>query len=324
MNVRYLCGFKSSNPALLVEEERVRLFSDFRYAALARAVEGVDFVETKRDLIRDLASRLDGRVGVEATFMSYANVEALASDGLEVVPRIGLVEALRAVKDADEIACVRRACEIADAVFTALADERFTGRTEREIAWRIQELFHEQGGDGIAFEIIVAAGENGARPHARATEREIGTRETVVVDAGCGCDGYFSDYTRTFATGPVSDELKEAHAVCLQAQEAALDAISAGMTGVEADDVARSVVEASPFAGTFGHGLGHGLGLDVHEAPRMSTESPDTLVAGNVVTVEPGIYLEGRGGIRIEDNVVVTEGGSEDLTHVRKDLVGVD
>ena len=324
MNVRYLCGFKSSNPALLVEEERVRLFSDFRYAALARAVEGVDFVETKRDLIRDLASRLDGRVGVEATFMSYANVEALASDGLEVVPRIGLVEALRAVKDADEIACVRRACEIADAVFTALADERFTGRTEREIAWRIQELFHEQGGDGIAFEIIVAAGENGARPHARATEREIGTRETVVVDAGCGCDGYFSDYTRTFATGPVSDELKEAHAVCLQAQEAALAALRGGMAGVEADGVARSVVEASPFAGTFGHGLGHGLGLDVHEAPRMSTESPDTLVAGNVVTVEPGIYLEGRGGIRIEDNVVVTEGGSEDLTHVRKDLVDVD
>jgi Xaa-Pro aminopeptidase len=324
VNVRYLCGFKSSNPALLVEEERVRLFSDFRYAALARAVEGVDFVETKRDLIRDLASRLDGRVGVEATFMSYANVEALASDGLEVVPRIGLVEALRAVKDADEIACVRRACEIADAVFTALADERFTGRTEREIAWRIQELFHEQGGDGIAFEIIVAAGENGARPHARATEREIGTRETVVVDAGCGCDGYFSDYTRTFATGPVSDELKEAHAVCLQAQEAALAALRGGMAGVEADGVARSVVEASPFAGTFGHGLGHGLGLDVHEAPRMSTESPDTLVAGNVVTVEPGIYLEGRGGIRIEDNVVVTEGGSEDLTHVRKDLVDVD
>ena len=324
MNVRYLCGFKSSNPALLVEEERVRLFSDFRYAALARAVEGVDFVETKRDLIRDLASRLDGRVGVEATFMSYANVEALASDGLEVVPRIGLVEALRAVKDADEIACVRRACEIADAVFTALADERFTGRTEREIAWRIQELFHEQGGDGIAFEIIVAAGENGARPHARATEREIGTRETVVVDAGCGCDGYFSDYTRTFATGPVSDELKEAHAVCLQAQEAALAALRGGIAGVEADGVARSVVEASPFAGTFGHGLGHGLGLDVHEAPRMSTESPDTLVAGNVVTVEPGIYLEGRGGIRIEDNVVVTEGGSEDLTHVRKDLVDVD
>ena len=256
--------------------------------------------------------------------MSYANVEALASNGLDVVPRTGLVEALRAVKDADEIACIRRACEIADAVFTALGDERFTGSTEREIAWRIQELFHEHGGDGIAFEIIVAAGENGARPHARATEREIGTRETVVVDAGCGCDGYFSDYTRTFATGPVSGELKEAHAVCLQAQEAALDAISAGMTGVEADDVARSVVEASPFAGTFGHGLGHGLGLDVHEAPRMSAESPDTLVAGNVVTVEPGIYLEGRGGIRIENDVVVTEAGVEDLTHVRKDLVGVD
>ena len=324
MNVRYLCGFKSSNSALLVEEDRVRLFSDFRYASAARAVDGVEFVETKRDLVRDLATRLDGRIGIEAAFMSYASVETLSSHGLEVVPRTGVVEALRAVKDADEIACIRRACEIADAVFTALADERFTGRTEREVAWRIQELFHEHGGDGLSFETIVAAGENAARPHGRASDREIGTRETVVVDAGCGCDGYFSDYTRTFATGPVSDELKEAHAVCLQAQEAALAAIQAGMTGVEADGVARSVVEDSPFAGTFGHGLGHGLGLDVHEAPRMSTESPDTLVAGNVVTVEPGIYLEGRGGIRIENDVVVTEDGVDDLTHVRKDLVSVD
>jgi Xaa-Pro aminopeptidase len=324
VNVRYLCGFTSSNPALLVDEDSVRLFSDFRYATAARAVEGVDFVETKRDLVRDLATRLEGRIGIEATFMSYASVESLASHGLEIVPRTGLVEALRAVKDEDEIECIRRACEVADAVFAALADERFTGRTERDVAWRIQELFHEHGGDGIAFEIIVAAGENAARPHGRATDREIGTRETVVVDAGCGCDGYFSDYTRTFATGPLSDELKEAHAVCLQAQEAALAGIRAGMTGVDADAVARSVVDDSPFAGTFGHGLGHGLGLDVHEAPRMSTESPDTLAAGNVVTVEPGIYLEGRGGIRIEDDVVVTEDGIDDLTNVRKDLVTVD
>jgi Xaa-Pro aminopeptidase len=145
-----------------------------------------------------------------------------------------------------------------------------------------------------------------------------------VVDSGCTIDGYSSDYTRTFATGPLEHDLKEAYTVCLQAQQTALDGIRAGLTGVEADAIARDVVDATHLAGTFGHGLGHGLGLEVHEAPRMSTESSDTLVAGNVVTVEPGIYLAGRGGIRIEDDVVVTEDGLENLTSLRKDLIEVN
>ena len=323
-NIRYLFGFKSSNAALLVEPNRVRLFSDFRYAAAARTVEGVEFEETKRALLKDLASRLSGRIGFEADFMPYAGFETLRDGSLEPVPRIGLVERLRAVKDEQELAAIKHACEIADRVFERLTQEPFVGCTEKAVAWTIEELFHDEGADAVAFEIIVASGANAARPHGRASEREIGRGETVIIDAGCTVDGYSSDYTRTFTTGPLDGDLKEAYAVVLAAQQAGLEAIRAGVNGIDADAAARRVVDESAFARTFGHGLGHGLGLDVHEAPRLSTESTDTLQAGNVVTVEPGIYLEGRGGIRIEDNVVVTENGIENYTKVGKDLVTVD
>ena len=322
-NIFYLSGFKTSNGALLIEEDRIRLFSDFRYAEAARAVQGVQFEETRRALLKDLAGRLSGRVGFEADVLPYAAYETLRAGAIEPVPRSGLVERLRAVKDEQELASIERACEIADRVFERLADERFVGRTERDVAWTIAQLFHDEGGEALAFETIVASGPNAARPHGRATDREIGRGETVIVDAGCTVNGYASDYTRTFTTGTVDVVLKEAYAVVLAAQQAGLDALRAGVTGVDADAAARRVVDETPFAGTFGHGLGHGLGLDVHEAPRLSTESTDTLAHGNVVTVEPGIYLEGRAGIRVEDNVVITESGIENYTGLRKDLISV-
>jgi Xaa-Pro aminopeptidase len=322
-NIFYLFGFKSSNAALLVQPDSVRLFSDFRYAEAARAVTGVEFEETKRSLLWDLAGRLSGRIGFEADYVSYSGYETLSAGSIEPVPRRGLVERLRAVKDERELAAIKQACEITDRMFERLAEERFVGRTERDIAWTIGQLFHEEGAHQVAFESIVASGPNAARPHARATEREIGARETVVIDTGCTVDGYSSDYTRTFVTGAVDGVIKEAHEVVLAAQQAGLDAMRAGIAGVDADAAARHVVDETSFAGTFGHGLGHGLGLEVHEAPRMSTESTDTLATGNVVTVEPGIYLEGRAGIRIEDNVVVVDGGVENYTGLRKDLISV-
>jgi Xaa-Pro aminopeptidase len=323
-NILYLCGFKSSNAALLFEAERVRLFTDFRYAEVARTVAGVEFEETKRGLLQDLANRLSGRIGFEAAAISYAGYETLGSGGIELIPQLGLVEELRAVKEERELAAIKRACEIADRVFERLVEEPFVGRTEREVAWRIAELFHDEGAEAFAFETIVASGPNSARPHGRATDRRIGSGEAVIVDAGCVVDGYASDYTRTFTTGAVDDEVKEAYDVVLEAQRAGLEALRPRITGVDADAAARSVVDASPFAGTFGHGLGHGLGLDVHEAPRLSPESTDTLVSGNVVTVEPGIYLEGRFGIRIEDDVVLTDDGIENYTTLRKDLITVN
>ncbi len=322
-NVYYLSGFKSSNAALLVAPDGVRLFTDFRYAEAARAVDGVHFEETKRALLRDLAGRLSGRIGFEADYMSFSAWETLESGAVEPVPRRGLVERLRAVKEDEELAAIRRACEITDRMFERLTEEPFIGRTELDVAWTIEQLFHEEGADHVAFESIVASGPNAARPHARATKREISAGEAVVIDTGCTVDAYSSDYTRTFVTGPVDGIVKEAYAVVLAAQEAGLEAIRAGIAGVDADAAARQVVDETSFAGTFGHGLGHGLGLEIHEAPRMSMESTDKLASGNVVTVEPGIYLEGRAGIRIEDNVVVRDGGSENFTGFRKDLITV-
>jgi Xaa-Pro aminopeptidase len=323
VNIRYLVGFSSSNAALFVEPDRVRLFSDFRYAGAARAVEGVEFVETKRSLVGALAELLEGAVGFEADAVSYASWEVLRAGGLELVPRRGLVEALRAVKDESELEKTRRAGEITSEAYARFAEERFVGRTERELAWRLDELFHELGADAPAFETIVASGPNAAKPHARPTDRTMEAGETVVIDAGAMVDGYNADCTRTFATGPLAVALEAAYEATLEGQLAGLEAVRAGVTGVDADAAARDRIEAAGLGKKFGHGLGHGVGLEVHEAPRLSRESTDTLAAGNVVTVEPGVYLEGLGGIRIEDLVVVTGDDPEVLTSFGKDLITV-
>jgi len=324
VNIRYLVGFESSNTALLVEPERLRLFSDFRYAEAGRAVEGVEFQETKRSLFADLAERLSGRIGFEADDLTYSRYATLAAGGLELVPRHGLVEALRVVKDDDEQEAIRRATEVTNQVYERLASEKFAGRTERDLAWRMDELFHELGADEPAFATIVAAGPNSARPHADPGERVIEPGQTVVVDAGARVDGYCSDCTRTFATGPLPDRLRRAYAVCLEAQLAGVEALCAGVTGVAADAAARRRIEDAGLGEAFGHGLGHGVGMDVHEAPRLSRESADTLAAGNVVTIEPGVYLEGLGGIRIEDLAIVRDGRPEVLTSFTKELVTLD
>jgi Xaa-Pro aminopeptidase len=323
VNVRYLVGFASSNAALLVEPDRVRLFSDFRYAEAGRAVEGVEFVETKRSLVVALAELLEGRIGFEADAVNYTGWETLAGGGLDLVPRRGLVEALRAVKADGELDAIRRAGKITSEAYERFAEESFIGRTERDLAWRLDELFHERGADAPAFETIVASGPNSAKPHARPSDRTVGAGETVVVDAGAMVDGYCADCTRTFATGSLPDELRSAYTTCLEGQLAGLEAVRAGVTGVDADAAARDTIESAGLGDKFGHGLGHGVGLEVHEAPRLSRESTDTLAAGNVVTVEPGVYLEGLGGIRIEDLVIVTDGEPEILTSPTKNLVTV-
>jgi len=324
VNVRYLTGFDSSNAALFVEPGRARLFTDFRYFEAAQGIEGVETVMTKRSLMAWLGETLSGRVGFEANVLPWSFAEDLRAAGVDLVPRKGIVEQLRAVKDDGELELFRKTCAITDRMFERLVSEvRFVGRRELDVAWDIQRLFREEGAEALSFESIVGSGATGARPHGRAGEKVIETGELVVIDTGCNVGGYMSDYTRTLATGDLSGEMQEAYSVVLAAQQAGLDAIRAGATGVAVDAAARDVIDGTDFNGMFGHGLGHGLGLDVHEAPRLSTESPDTLVSGNVVTVEPGVYVEGRFGVRIEDDVIVTEDGLENPVRFTKELITV-
>jgi Xaa-Pro aminopeptidase len=324
VNVRYLCGLDSTNAALLVTPDAVQLFTDFRYLERAQAIRGVEAVQTRRNLYADLAERLTGRIGFESDSLTHARYETLAGGGLDLVPRGGLVERLREVKDSAELAAVRRSGAILNDAFTRLAEEPFVGRSERELVWRMAELLHEGGADDAAFSTAVGSGPTGASPHASPGDRRIEVGETVVVDAGCRVNGYCSDCTRTFVTGQLPAELDEAYQVCLRAQLASLEAVVPGADGKAVDRVARSIIEEAGFGDRFGHGLGHGVGLEVHEAPWLNPELESTLTAGNVVTVEPGIYLPGLGGIRIEDLVIVTEDGPEVLTPFTKEPVTVN
>ncbi|MGA9761959.1 MAG: Xaa-Pro peptidase family protein [Gaiellaceae bacterium] len=322
-NVRYLSGYRGL-AALLVEPHAVRLLTDSRFTGEARAATGLETVEVERGLFGGMAAVLEGEICVEAESLTVAQLETLQSGSAELVSSSGLVEALREVKDESELAAIRRASDLTSEAYRRLAAEPFCGRRELDLAWRMHELFHELGAEGDAFPTIVASGPNGAYPHAEPTERVVQSGDLIVVDAGAAVGGYNSDCTRTFACGEISAELRRAYDVCLAAQEAGVAAVRAGALAGEVDALARDLVEASEFAGHFLHGLGHGVGIEVHEAPMLNTAAGETtLQAGNVVTVEPGIYLEGRGGVRIEDLLVVTENGAEVLTTFPKELVTV-
>ena len=326
-NVRYLSGFRSSNPALLVRPGgEATLYSDFRYASAGRAAAGragIEFSIAERSLHADLAGRLQGRVGFESGFVTYDGWQALGAGGAELVARRGVVEQLRAIKDPGEIELIRQASAITTQAYERIAEEGLVGRTERAVAARLEALFRELGGDGSAFPAIVAAAENGALPHADCRDVPIPAGTLVTIDCGAKLQGYCSDCTRTFATGPLPDELARAYAVCAEAQLAGLAAILPGTTGAAAHDASAAPIAAAGWAEKYGHGLGHGVGMDVHEAPTLRPGSQDVLVAGNVVSCEPGIYLEGVGGVRIEDLVVVRDGGAEILTGFTKSLVTV-
>jgi Xaa-Pro aminopeptidase len=323
-NVFYLTGFDSSNAALFIEPGGgATLYTDFRYIESARTVPDVEVQMTNRTLLLDVGERLSGRVQFEADVLPYAEWERLAAGAAELVPTAGIVEGLRAVKDADEVSKLRRAAKIADRGLEALTAETWIGRSEKELAWRLRELLHAHGADELSFDSIVASGPNGALPHASPSDRIVEKGTLVTVDWGARVDGYCSDCTRTFSTGRLPDRLREAYDACLAAQKLACAGIRAGLTGIEADALARDPITAAGFGENFGHGLGHGVGLIVHESPRLSTQSSDTLETGNAVTIEPGIYLPGVGGVRIEDLAIVREDGVDLLTSFPKELVTV-
>jgi Xaa-Pro aminopeptidase len=322
-NVRYLTGFAGTNGACVCGPGTRLFFTDFRYTERAEAeVAGWEIVTLAADWLGGIAERLRGRVGFEDDHMSVRMLEKLKEklpDGVEMVAAGGRVEELRRVKDAAELAAIEEASKLADEIWRWSVEQGLAGRTEREVARAAEARMREQGAEP-SFPTIVAAGPNGALPHAEPGDREIGRGELVVFDMGAQLDGYCSDGTRTFAAGDPDEEATEVYEVVREAQAAALGAIGAGVRGEDVDKVARGVIDAAGHGERFGHGLGHGVGLEVHEGPRLSLRSDDVLAPGEVVTVEPGIYLPGRLGVRIEDLVVVEEDGFRNLSSLPKEL----
>ena len=313
-NIRYLTGFGGTNGACLAGPDRQIFLTDFRYTdRAADEVEGWPVEIVQGEWLVGLAGRLEGRVGFEddrVTVRNAARLAAAAPDGVELIEAGGKVERLRRVKDRSEIEAIAAAAALTDRIYLELIERGLTGRTEAEVAGFAVTRMREEGAEP-SFPPIVASGPNGASPHAEPGPREIAVNELVTIDMGAELDGYCSDCTRAFATGQLDDFAAGIYEVTLNAQAAGLAAVSAGREGVEVDRAAREVIEAAGYGEHFGHGLGHGVGMEVHEGPRLGPRSSDVLLAGDVVTVEPGIYVSGRTGVRIEDLVVVGEAGIE-------------
>ncbi len=327
-NIRYLTGF-SGTTALLVLGAEPAMVADFRYREqVSRQVEGVplrivDSVsELWPELERALLVKAHRRIGFEAEFLpAQRYLDLAAHDGAEWVPTNDLVEGLRACKDAEEVAALREAMRITDAAMGGVLDAIRPGATELRVSGEIELLQRVEGGEHSASDILVASGPRTALPHGVPTTRPIGDAEPVMLDLGTVVDGYLGDLTRTVHVGPAPQDFKDIYEIVLDAQQLALDAIRPGLTGREVDAVARDRIASAGHGERFGHSLGHAIGLDNHEARLLSPYSDTVLEPGMVTTVEPGIYLPGRGGVRIEDTVVVTEDGHENLTASPKELI---
>jgi Xaa-Pro aminopeptidase len=323
-NVRWLTGFTGTSGFAIVGDGRREFFTDFRYTERIKAEVAGEFDCTTLEgrLVAELAKRFRGKVGYDEDATSVASLRKLEGalpDGATLVPASGLVEKLRRSKDAQEIEAIAEASRLADEVFEFLAERGLEGRTERDVAQAAEQRMRELGSEP-SFEAIVGSGPNGALPHAEPGERVIGASELVVIDMGARVDGYCSDGTRTWATGEIPDDARETYELVQRAQDASLKAIRAGVHGAEADRLSRDPITEAGHGDRYGHGLGHGVGLEVHEAPRLGKTSEDVLAEGDVVTVEPGVYLPERYGVRIEDLVVVEGSGVRNLSSTTKEL----
>src|SRR4051794_34372287 len=329
-NLRYVTGFTGSNGFAVVGPGVRRFVTDFRYVEQAKS-EVPDFERElgPQELLAALSSGWTGqtRLGFDDGHLSvraHRRLRELLPESVGLVPSGGVIEAVRAVKERDEVRRIAAAAALVDEIYAWLLEFGIVGRTEREVAVALEHEMRLRGASGPSFDSIVASAESGALPHARPRDVPIARDTLVTLDIGAVLDGYCSDCTRTWATGTVSDQLAEIHALVLRAQVAALDAVRPGPSGRELDAVARDIITAAGHLEHFGHGLGHGVGLVTHEAPRLARTAETRLVAGHVVTVEPGVYVPGVGGVRIEDLVVVTEDGRDVLSKTTKKLLTVE
>lgn len=326
-NIAYLTGFRGSGGAVLVEDDgEAVLCTDSRYElTVVEQAPDVGHVISREYVPGVLGRRRgpgDAPLAVEADHLTLAAGSALRraldQDGVTppVIETSGLVEEVRRAKDPAELALIDKACRVVDRAWTHVLSQNLlaVGRSEREVAADLEHAMRMAGSDGVAFETIVASGPNGAHPHHEPGDRVLAPGDLVVVDFGAMVSGYASDCTRTVALGVAADRLLDAYEVVRRAQVAGVAAVREGLACADLDAVSRDIIADAGFGDYFGHSLGHGVGLDVHEAPAVSTRSTSTLFDGDVITIEPGIYLPGLGGIRIEDTVAVTGGGGRSLT----------
>jgi Xaa-Pro aminopeptidase len=327
----YLSGFNGSDGWLLITAKDTIIATDFRYIEQVKR-QSPDFTlfEIKGKMSEWFPKLVDGlnirQLGFESgatTFTQYQQFNEIITGqklSLALKPLENVVENLRSIKEPEEIALIRKAAEIGDHAFNYVADRIKPGMTEKQIAWALEKQMRENGSGSLPFEVIVGAGPNGALPHAQPSNRAVALHEPIVIDMGADFQGYSSDLTRTVCLGTPDATFTKVYSLVLRAQEAAINGIQAGMSGVEADSLARNVIKAAGYSEMFGHGLGHGVGLDVHDpAPRLSYLSSNVLANGMVFSIEPGIYLPEWGGVRIEDLAMLKDGKVELLSRAKKD-----
>ncbi|MFN4213638.1 Xaa-Pro peptidase family protein [Exiguobacterium sp.] len=329
-NIRYLSGFTGSSGVVLITAETASFITDFRYTEQAASqVKGYTIVELDTSLVKsvgDIVTReAVKRLGIEQDDMTVGLYRTYEKEvTAELVETSGIVEKLRLIKDEAELKIMKEAAAIADAAFEHIQTFIRPGRTEKEVANELEMFMRAQGADSSSFDMIVASGWRSALPHGVASEKVIEAGELVTLDFGAYYKGYCSDITRTLAIGPISDELQNIYDTVLRAQLAGVAGTKAGISGIEADALTRDVIKEAGYGEYFGHSTGHGLGMEVHEAPGLSFRSETILEPGMVVTIEPGIYIAGVGGCRIEDDVVITEDGCVRLTQSPKELITIE
>ncbi|MFC7370436.1 M24 family metallopeptidase [Fictibacillus iocasae] len=332
-NRYYMSGFTGSSGNLVISDRDMILLTDFRYTSQAsEQAKGFKIIEHSAPLMEEAAKAAHNaqikKLGFEQDSLSYAMhksyEKALEGTGVELVPVSGLVEKLRLIKDTSEIKIIKDAAEIADAAFAHILSYIKPGIRECDVSNELEFFMRKSGAASSAFDIIVASGWRSALPHGVASQKVIETGELVTLDFGAYYNGYVSDLTRTVAVGDVSDELKNIYQVVYEAQLKGMAGIKPGLTGREADALTRDHIADKGYGSYFGHSTGHGIGLDVHEAPALSVKSDTILKPGMIVTVEPGIYVSGLGGVRIEDDALITENGNECLTHADKSFIVLD
>lgn len=328
-NMRYLSGFSGGTGYLLFTPRGQYVLTDSRYTVQAEEeAEGFQVIDVAGGYAARLESLLKGtvsRLGFEGEKVLYASYAGLKESlpGQELVPIRGELDALRMVKEGWELERIARAEEIGDRAFDEILGLLRPGMTELEVAAHLEFSMKKQGAEGLSFDTIAASGPNSAKPHAVPTERKLEAGDFLTMDFGCRWNGYCSDMTRTVVIGKASKQQREIYETVRQAQLTGLEAVCAGKTGEEIDRAARAVIEGAGYGDCFGHGLGHGVGLEIHEEPRLSRAGQTVLRPDMTVTVEPGIYLKGFGGVRIEDLVAVTPEGCRNLTHSPKQLIEI-